>query len=123
MKTIQQLFEDAGYECRSYSGRGMYDKTCLGVEIDRHKDVLEVVADVLDSLYENEPVATLDMLSQALRDSRQDSMGLGTILYFPHERYERPEPTIDACAECGATDSRSDEDYMICAQCGCTYDE
>jgi len=41
-----EAIEDAGYEARSYSGRGMYGKCCVGVEINREREAFTLGAKV-----------------------------------------------------------------------------
>lgn len=50
-----------------YSGRGMYGKTCYGIESNDHRDteIIEACA------------------RHGLRGARVDSMGKGVIVYFP----------------------------------------
>lgn len=81
---LQDLLEEAGHECRSYSGRAMYGKECLGVDTERSLGTL--IADVMEAM-----VSTVDMedghtvsaCADAFRQMKTDSMGLGTIVYFP----------------------------------------
>lgn len=96
---IRQAFENAGYETRSYSGRAMFGERCLGVVCNNPvkaalKATNELAAeyrnlawDDVGATEESEMLATaLDMLKEATRemyDSRTDSLGLSTILYFP----------------------------------------
>ncbi|MHB8407832.1 MAG: hypothetical protein ACYDHY_06915 [Acidiferrobacterales bacterium] len=80
--TLQEIIEEAGYETRSYSGRGMYGRSCLGVTIDRDHDLMDFIADVLEHASESEDIS-LSELADSFRGAKTDSMGLGTILYFP----------------------------------------
>lgn len=43
-KEIKELFESAGYEPGSYSGRGMYDRNCFGVLVE---DPGSVIPDII----------------------------------------------------------------------------
>lgn len=87
--TLQLLLErtDLADNLRSYSGRAMYGKECLGVDVPQG-GLGGFVADVIDAAVEwtqDEPDGDRDMgdVAQAFRDMRTDSMGLGTIVYFP----------------------------------------
>lgn len=85
---LQQLIEDTCRDTRSYSGRGMYGKECLGVVLD-DSNVGQLVADLVDAAVENglddpEPVVT------GLRSWASDRMGHGTIIYFPGVPYSDP---------------------------------
>jgi len=77
---LQEIFEQLGYETRSYSGRGMYGKSCLGVEISRDESLFNV------------GVAVGEYLAEEDSDSPKgyvDSLGRGQILYFPSIEYNR----------------------------------
>jgi hypothetical protein len=71
--TLIRAIENAGYEARSYTGRGMYGRQCVGVEIDRHGS--EFMLGVRLGLTLGEDAEDLSPVS--------DSMGLGLIVYFP----------------------------------------
>ena len=82
---IQTICETADIEFRSYSGRGMFGRQCLGITA---KDALTVAVDLFDGLrYAPLDEADLDAahedLAQALREARTDSMGMDVIVYFP----------------------------------------
>lgn len=77
-KRFIELLEDAGYEARSYSGRGMRGKECVAVSSD--DSIVEIVVNVLltdgvDDEMERE------WLGEVLKNARTDS--LGQILYWP----------------------------------------
>lgn len=72
-ETLQQLLEDANYTTRSYSGRGMMGKECLGV----------VVPDAIHGAYF---IGRL-VADYNFRAPRYDSMGRDTILYWPKIPY------------------------------------
>ncbi len=75
---LQKVLEHAGVEgIRSYSGRAMYGRICLGVDTD---DVGEVFAAILESVEGEEDTRDIQ---EAFRNMRTDSMGRGTIVYFP----------------------------------------
>lgn len=76
--TLRKVIEDLGYETRSYSGRGMYGKKCLGVTID--EDLIKFVFD-LGMACQEEEVERPGLI-------RTDQLGLGTIIYFPGQPYE-----------------------------------
>jgi hypothetical protein len=72
--TLQEMFEDAGLRCRSYSGRGMYGERCLGVESENVGELLCAVAVGGAAAVEH---------AHTLSKAHQDSMGRGMIIYFP----------------------------------------
>jgi hypothetical protein len=89
IETIQDLASEIdGAELRSYSGRGMYGKQCLGIDMDSMADAFRFALMVED-----------EDLTVALSNPCFDSMGLGIIVYFPN--VEAPE---------GIDDDEDDED-------------
>ena len=67
---LTAVLDDAGYDYRSYSGRSMYGKKCVGVDL--------------------ESLAMLwDMATELAREGldvpapQTDSMGMGIIAYWP----------------------------------------
>ena len=80
---LQQLLEDCDIRVRSYSGRGMYGKDCLGVDIKRRGLGSLMAAIVRETRDEDEQ----DIIAAALEGMESDSMGLGMIYYFPDVPY------------------------------------
>lgn len=93
------LLKDADVTVRDYSGRGMYGSYCLGVVIEEGS-AISFVADILDSSVEFDR----GELAQLLRSAREDSMGHGTILYFPQVVWQ------DRWDEDSEDEDESDED-------------
>lgn len=82
MDSIYKRLDNAGFDTRSYSGRSMYGKTCLGLVIKDHSE--------------------LPMLHKHLNNDEMnyltDSMGLNFIIYWPsipYEKYEDEDNLID----------------------------
>ncbi|HIF5791293.1 TPA: hypothetical protein ACX3EG_003712 [Vibrio parahaemolyticus] len=63
--------EQTKFHVRSYSGRFMYGRTCLGIDVPPGKD-LSAVASCMGNLF------------KFLGTPRQDQMGKGTIYYWPN---------------------------------------
>jgi len=57
--------KNAGYEPRSYSGRGMHGAYCVGVQINRQSET------------------DVKAVQRLLRGSRTEGLGMGTIVYWP----------------------------------------
>ena len=92
MNQLQKLFERAGYNTRSYSGRGMYGKECLGVVLNRDQDLGMIFGDLIDVLARNREDFDQIFIAECFQEGlRTDSLGLGTILYFPRFPYEETE--------------------------------
>lgn len=94
---IKQTVEDMGYEPRSYSGRGMYGERCLGVTIDRdsNHNILEFVAALvheLSAMDDEDAEEALDFIKSAINS---DSMGLGSVVYFPRVRWQDEDEDED----------------------------
>lgn len=80
---LKQFIEDAGYDTRSYSGRAMYGANCLAFTIERGDSEMSATAQVMrvaaEVLIDNDVEDTAD----AFMNAQSDSMGLGTVIYFP----------------------------------------
>lgn len=74
---LQDTLESTLDGVRSYSGRGMYGRSCLGIETD---DIGDVFAAVLEELEGEEDTQDIQL---AFKDMRTDAMGRSTIVYFP----------------------------------------
>lgn len=94
---LVQAIEDAGYEARSYSGRGMYGAHCVGVTCGRSEafSLGVKIAVALQATGEEDAESSVE----ALADLRvaTDSMGHDMIVYFP--------------AVLWAEDSKDEEDH------------
>ena len=75
--------EEAGYEPKAYSGRGMYGKKCVSITGDEEERIS--AWEVARALWFN----NLDQDDLDVPAPRQDSMGLGIVLYWPG--YEWPK--------------------------------
>jgi len=72
--------EIEGYSARSYSGRGMYGKRCVGVVT---KNAFQLGTKIAAALLADEEDGS-DLVGQLARlQVCEDSMGLDTIVYFP----------------------------------------
>lgn len=87
MHALQQMFEEANIETRSYSGRSMYGKECLGVDIGR-SSLGSFIADVIEGMESQVGAENREEIAEAFRSMSTDSMGLGMIVYFPSVPYE-----------------------------------
>ncbi len=82
-KLIEAL-EEGGWEVRSYSGRGMFGRTCVSVRDGDEKASAWDIAKHLFSAY--------DGAFDRLPEPSQDQLGLGIVLYWP--RYEWPKDGV-----------------------------
>lgn len=105
-------FVDALRECdlnvRDYSGRMMYGKRCVGVVIDG--SAMHVAADLIGTLYRDP--GTLRELADILRETREDSMGLQTIVYWPSVKWEESFDSEDSDEDEDSEDDSEPDDSM-----------
>ena len=82
---IKEMAEEAGYEFRSYSGRGMFGKQCASVVSD--ESMMRTLAALVECCSDTEEAAEL---LRAMRDDNMgrgdDNMGRGIVLYWPRVR-------------------------------------
>lgn len=89
VKKFIEALEDADYTPKAYSGRGMFGKSCVSVsgggddsERPSAWDIaMELANERWDGEFDNVP------------EPRQDSLGLGIVLYWPS--YEWPKEESD----------------------------
>ena len=79
-QALVELIEDAGFEARAYSGRGMYGQNCLGVTADCNP--ARVVACILLQALEAADGELNELLTE-FQNVHCDSLGMGSIVYFP----------------------------------------
>jgi hypothetical protein len=71
---FKEIADRTCLELREYSGRGMYGKQCVGIDCD---NVNETLAYLVESCESTSDAAHI------IRTMKQDSMGLGAIIYWP----------------------------------------
>jgi hypothetical protein len=82
MKLIKAI-EAANLEARSYSGRGMYDKLCVGIALSRNMSSFKVGVLIAQAIMDGNQDECFDDLSDlAELNPSEDSLGLGSIVYF-----------------------------------------
>lgn len=86
-----------GVRVRSYSGRGMYGESCVGVSVDNLGEFIQVVASATLIASENDDE---DGFVQALGRMNSDSLGRGSIYYWPG---------VDWTADCAGAVDGDDE--------------
>lgn len=82
VKVVKEACAVLGYKARSYSGRGMFGKTCLGIEMDRGSVPTMFAFELASYLYNSGEGDILEDLTQV--GWCQDSVGLGSITYAPY---------------------------------------
>ena len=84
---MQSICDSNGLDYRQYSGRGMYGAQCFAIEGD---NVMEVLSWLIAGCDDTEQAALL------VRDAKTDSMGHGTVVYWPNIPYEVTQEGEDA---------------------------
>jgi hypothetical protein len=86
MHPLQKILTDSGtFEPRPYSGRGMYGKECLGIDVPNGFDAGDLFAEIMfaGAIYSELGENDLIEIAKAFKNMSQDSLGRGTILHFP----------------------------------------
>jgi len=84
IESLEYLFEEVR---PTYSGRGMYGKTCVGVVVDSTTEVAPILfEEYKEAEGDDEYRALLDALLSTAPHT--DSMGLSMIVYWPGVRVE-----------------------------------
>ena len=92
-KKFKEAGEESEYKIRSYSGRAMYGRTCVGIEFSRYESAGTVVFKICQGLVDIGE--TLDDYYEVFEGTREDSMGLDSIVYFPRLKWEESEDIED----------------------------
>jgi len=84
---LEEVINDSQADVRvqTYSGRGMYGKECLGFTTN---DPIGATAEIVGNIAEED---LRDRVVVAFQNTRQDSMGHETIIYFPGVKPELTE--------------------------------
>lgn len=78
---IKEYCENEGLNYReNYAGRGMYGSSCVAVDCD---NPLETLVGIFAYLVDSDDVIGGYDVRSALGEIREDSMGMGRVLYFP----------------------------------------
>jgi hypothetical protein len=79
------ILEECGYNPHSYSGRFMWGKQCVAISGDIEPfDVGFNIGSLVANSTDMSPSEVLDQL-----EWRTDSMGMGTVVYFPNFEWQR----------------------------------
>ena len=80
-KRFIELLNEIEIEPRSYSGRGMYGKKCVGIEVGRGEDLVLLGVRLSDQCYNKSEVNMLEQLLDG-GSFESDSMGKDNIYYW-----------------------------------------
>lgn len=93
LEILENAADDLRADLRAdYSGRGMYGKACVGFDLDRGTGPAEFAMRLAMYLVDNGEEDLAELMSE---DVAQDSMGLGSIVYFPRVQAPREEEEAD----------------------------
>lgn len=87
LKEIAEQQGPEGWNVRSYSGRGMFGKPCVGIDVPGHREIGVVFFELGQK---NQDVRDSD-LDHRIFDYRTDNMGDAMIIYWPQIPYVEPE--------------------------------
>jgi hypothetical protein len=105
-KALERILEEGimDFSIRSYSGRFMYGKKCLAIDGDEIDPFLLGV--FVGEYFKSEDY---DFYNDREMKTRQDSMGLGIVIYWPNVEYEEAEEPADEYE--GEEDELRDTDF------------
>ena len=84
LEIVKDFCDDSDYTIHdSYTGRGMYNKTCVGISGDARTGqiLLELVKYSMGCL---EDLDQIEDFITFLENYAEDNLGLGSIVYFPY---------------------------------------
>lgn len=96
---LKQIVEDAGFDARSYSGRGMYGLKRLSFNLEREENEFDAILSIAESIksyiesLSDEP--EFEDVTAYFMGAKSDSMGLGTVVYFPNIEWEEVEEQFE----------------------------
>lgn len=93
---------------RSYSGRCMFGKECLGLVCDDIGEVLNVIFLMTQKASAQSKEFLLEDMETMIQNTCQDSMGRGIIVYWPDVKHDRADQ--DQLESGGADEDSETED-------------
>lgn len=98
-RLVIRVCNNMGLDVRSYSGRGMYGRSCVGVDCGNTHVTLAQIMVELQSYGEPDALEAMDHFTREGAIAT-DHMGMGSILYFPRlpwvneEEYDEPAESV-----------------------------
>lgn len=84
---LQKFLEFAEFDCQSYSGRGMYGKSCLAVNaLGLEEFIKRTLSAAFDIEGDFEHFQSSNVMDQ-IEGFRTDSLGKQMIIYFPEVQF------------------------------------
>ena len=87
-KKLIDYIELGGHDARSYSGRGMYGERCVGIGCSSPE---RVVVDIIEAVFSEGVEEDFHDVCSVMRSMQTDSLGRGSIMYFPSVKWEGEE--------------------------------
>lgn len=81
--TLIDVLQGLNYSTRWYSGRNMYGKHCLAVEVENSDSLQKLMSELLEHVADNPEDSAA--LSKAVRNMCTDRLGKSEVIYFPTE--------------------------------------
>lgn len=98
MNSFQDMVEEVGYETRSYSGRGMFGQQCLAIICDNTGKLFSDLIDFVECNFNSEERSDMySDISQAFSHMKEDTLGRGTVVYFPQIKFQDMESEQEEC--------------------------
>ncbi len=88
---LQSVMEMAELNPYAYSGRGMFGRYCVGVNVDSLGSFLRGITTAAFEFSVEDENFDYDDFADELGNIRQDSMGTGVVLYFPDVDFVKDE--------------------------------
>ena len=82
-KAIREACDRLGVTVRSYSGRSMYGRTCIGFEVNQGTSAAQFAFQLAYELMEDDKDGREAAEELSSREWSQDSLGHDTIVYVP----------------------------------------
>jgi hypothetical protein len=90
LEGLQKLYS---FKIRNYTGRGTYGRKCLSIAMDHHSVHSFELAFHLGRAAQDS--GRFQDVEDMICETREDSMGFCSVIYWPHVEYVAPEAVID----------------------------
>lgn len=83
IEMLNEALEDSNCHLEAYSGRGMNGKECPSFEVSNDENAFSIIAQAIAHVGQTYEPDDVQEVADLFNDCRTDSMGLGTVVYFP----------------------------------------
>lgn len=95
LQKLLEALDDGDCKLRSYSGRAMYGKECLGIVVHQPSTALSAIVDACLNHAEDMSRDDREDVIRGVGSYRTDNMGLDMIVYFPQVHFVDDEEDTD----------------------------